>query len=644
MNKFLALVVLLLYNTMCAQNIDSLRQALLFETSDSNKVILLVQLGNLTTDTVEASRSLNEAIELAKATRNVRGLAMAYKAAGINAFDYSHFAQASFWYTASLREWTTLGDNKEMAKCYYMLGVLDAQFKNDAHAITNLQKAARLNIAIDNQYALGQNYVQLSQCFQRRKQFDSTLYYLRKSEEISRKLDQFHLVIYTTMADVFLEMNMLDSSMIYLDIADSMVALTQGVEYGRAWNDLLRGKVYMSQQKLQEARGILEKTYEFAINKDDGQLLFEVIPQLLKCYHLTGDDKKGFALQEKWDKLQDSLRNSEMADQALGMQIQFEAIQLAQADSLQQIARDVRANAELEREQMYRNISLIVVGLMALVALFIYRGLRQKKRSNVEIFNQKKLVEEKQKEIVDSITYAKRLQDAILPPASLIKQTLPDSFVLYLPKDIVAGDFYWMEVVSDDVFFAAADCTGHGVPGAMVSVVCSNALNRTVKELGLSSTGDILDKVRELVIQTFEKSESDVMDGMDISLAKISVKKNSLEWSGANNPLWIISENKLIEIKADKQPIGKYDKSVPFTSHKLDLTSGMIVYLFTDGYADQFGGDKGKKFRYKQMEELLLRISPKPMSEQKEILSRTITEWRGGLEQVDDICIAGFKI
>ena len=262
----------------------------------------------------------------------------------------------------------------------------------------------------------------------------------------------------------------------------------------------------------------------------------------------------------------------------------------------------------------------------------------------LEIEEQKELVEEKQKDILDSITYAKRLQDAILPPVSFIKKFLPDSFLVYKPKDIVAGDFYWMERSDDNILIAAADCTGHGVPGALVSVVCSNALNRTVKEFHITEPGKILDKVRDLVLETFEKSESNVQDGMDISLCCITTKTKEVQWSGAYNSLWYIQKGEIKEVAADKQPIGKNNRPEPFNTHKLNLQKGDTLYLFTDGYADQFGGPKGKKFKYKQMEELLLANASKPMDEQKDVLENTLEKWKGTLEQVDDILIIGIRV
>lgn len=247
-------------------------------------------------------------------------------------------------------------------------------------------------------------------------------------------------------------------------------------------------------------------------------------------------------------------------------------------------------------------------------------------------------------EIEASVRYAKGLQEAILPSQVFINNYLPHNFIYYKPKDIVAGDFYWAEKLDDLFFVAAADSTGHGVPGAIVSVVCSNALNRTIKEFKVRETCEILNKARELVIETFEKSSNIVKDGMDISLLCIDLKNKNINWSGANNPLWYIQNNELKVIKADKQPIGKTDYPKSFTTHQIEYKENTIFYLFTDGLADQFGGPQGKKFKYKQFEELIFSIKDKPLNEQSDCINRCFEDWKGKLEQVDDVCVIGIKI
>jgi len=261
-----------------------------------------------------------------------------------------------------------------------------------------------------------------------------------------------------------------------------------------------------------------------------------------------------------------------------------------------------------------------------------------------EVVQQKELVERKNQEITDSITYAQRIQNAILPSQHLIDEYLKEAFIIYQPKDIVAGDFYWLETIDDKILLAAADCTGHGVPGAMVSVVCNNALNRTVREFKLDSPGPILNKVRDLVIKTFETSGEEVKDGMDISLLSIDFKTREIKYSGANNDLYVVSNGKLRIMKADKQPIGEYVAKKEFKEHTIQLKEGDAIYIFTDGYADQFGGPKGKKFKYAQFKQLLLDVQDKTMKDQGNVMVNVIKDWMGTLEQIDDICVIGVKV
>jgi serine phosphatase RsbU (regulator of sigma subunit) len=266
-------------------------------------------------------------------------------------------------------------------------------------------------------------------------------------------------------------------------------------------------------------------------------------------------------------------------------------------------------------------------------------------KQNIKIIQQAHLVEEKNREITDSIQYALRIQTATLPPDRFVKQYLTNSFVLYKPKDIVAGDFYWMEIVDDLVLFAACDCTGHGVPGAMVSVVCHNALNRAVREFGLTQPSHILDKTTEIVIENFSKSDEDIKDGMDISLCLFNTKTKVLQWAGANNPLWLMQNGELTETKADKQPIGMHEYSRPFTNHQFSLQTGASIYIFSDGFADQFGSETGqKKLTRKRFKELLFTIQDKSMHEQGIYLEKFILDYRKEVDQIDDILVMGVKL
>jgi serine phosphatase RsbU (regulator of sigma subunit) len=264
-----------------------------------------------------------------------------------------------------------------------------------------------------------------------------------------------------------------------------------------------------------------------------------------------------------------------------------------------------------------------------------------------EIAQQKKVIEEKNKDITASIRYAKRIQDAILPPDDFVKTYLPKTFVLFKPKDIVSGDFYWLSDKQDKILFAAVDCTGHGVPGAFMSIVGHNLLDQIVAEHGLTKPSEILDALNKSVSDTLRQSYTDdhVKDGMDLALCAFDRKTETFEYAGAFNPLWLIRNGELFETKGDKFPIGnlKVGEQKKFTNHIIPLVKGDTLYIFSDGFADQFGGVNGKKLKYSVFKNMLLGIQHMSMEEQGAYLNKAIDEWRGELEQVDDILVIGTR-
>lgn len=265
-----------------------------------------------------------------------------------------------------------------------------------------------------------------------------------------------------------------------------------------------------------------------------------------------------------------------------------------------------------------------------------------------EIDKQKAQIEHYFVQVTDSIKYAKKIQEAILPPESYVKKLLPESFILYRPKDIVSGDFYWMGEASDKVFFAAVDCTGHGVPGAFMSIVGYNQLRQAIISTKGSSPADILNQLNKGVTETLHQNDdkSQSRDGMDIAICSLNYKTLELEYAGAFNPLYLLREDNIIQTKANKFPIGSYikGKTYSFTNHKVQLQEGDQVYIFSDGYADQFGGPRGKKFMYKRFRDLLLKTSSKTVSAQKEEMQLALNNWMKDEEQVDDILVIGVRV
>ncbi len=287
----------------------------------------------------------------------------------------------------------------------------------------------------------------------------------------------------------------------------------------------------------------------------------------------------------------------------------------------------------------------------------------EKKKAEQQLQFFARTLEEKNKSISDSIQYASKIQAAILPPQALLQENLQNYFVLYKPKDVVSGDFYWLEKKDDIIYFAVVDCTGHGVPGALMSMIGFNSLNKIVRENLIYSPANILDKLNDEIEAILrQKDFQELKDGMDIALCMYDTKTRELEYAGANNPLYIVrkyneggvnafdvepivvDDNVLYEIKADRQPIGIFENRKQFTNHKFVLAEGDRLFLFSDGYADQFGGPKRKKFQYRKLKELLLKISDKAMAEQKILLESAFYDWKGDNEQIDDICVLGVKI
>ncbi|MDQ3110462.1 MAG: SpoIIE family protein phosphatase [Bacteroidota bacterium] len=272
--------------------------------------------------------------------------------------------------------------------------------------------------------------------------------------------------------------------------------------------------------------------------------------------------------------------------------------------------------------------------------------------SNKELELKKDIIEEKNKDITDSINYAKKIQEALLPAMTLKEKLFPESFILFLPRDIVSGDFYWFTEKNGKKLIAAVDCTGHGVPGAFMSMIGNAFLNQVVNEKGCTQPAEILNQLRDLIIAALKQtgSSGENKDGMDISLLAFDSEKGTVEFAGANNPLWIANGNvapgvsPLTEIKGNKQPIGIYaGDAQPFTNHEFKVNEGDTFYIFTDGFADQMGGTTGKKFRYKTFKELLLSLNGKTMKEQEATTSKTIKDWKGLLDQTDDILVMGIK-
>ncbi len=416
----------------------------------------------------------------------------------------------------------------------------------------------------------------------------------------------------------------------------------------------------------------LQKALENAKESNATKRVMMSHAALARAYKAVGqNDLSAYHFEREID-LRKEMFNREKTMATMSARMKFEVekkeqeIELLNLESEMTLKESKLKDAEIKQAKSQQYLLFVILSVAALFIIGLFVVNKRRQRANVIIAGQKQEVENKNREIMDSITYAKRLQDAILPSKKLVKSYLLDSFIFYRPKDIVAGDFYFMDVVEDNsgqklIFYAAADCTGHGVPGAMVSIVGANGLKRCIQEFGLRDPGEILDKLNEIVESNFTQSEERIRDGMDIALCCLEYYGDEikrLHYAGAHNPVWIMNESRTdwpedtlsfkegpgVEIKATKQAIGYTENILKFESHTIELVRGDTIYTFSDGYYDQFGGEKGKKMKTANFRKFLFSIQNLTIPEQQESINANFESWKSDFEQVDDVCVIGVRV
>lgn len=614
---------------------------------------------------------------------NIQGASFASRGDFIEAIDY---------YSRSLKIREEINDKKGVAVCLSNIGIIYKNQGDIPKALIYYHKSLKIQEELNNNHGIAASLTNIGIIYKAQGDYPKALEYYTKSLKLREKDDDqrgigYELnnigILHTKQNDFNKAFNNYNQALaIQNKIGDKKGQSLSLVNIGSAYHDLGKldsaieyfSKALIIRKSIGDKKGItrvlgsLGITYSTkgnhakAINFANQSLLMakelglanetkDAANTLYKSYKAIGNKDKALTNYELYIIMKDSLVNDEIKNELLKQQYQIKADSIR----VEQEKKDVLAKAEQQRrddiakkESEKKNLIITAGVIGTILGLFftilIFNRLRITRKQKAIIEEQKLIVEEKNTEILDSITYAKRIQTAILPPSKLVKEHLKDSFILYKPKDIVAGDFYWLECKDGKVLFAAADCTGHGVPGAMVSVICNNGLNRSVREYGLTDPGKILDKTREIVTSEFNKSDEDVKDGMDIALCVID--DLNLKYAGAHNPLWIIRKGatEIEETKADKQPIGKYANTTQFRTNDISINKGDTIYIFSDGYVDQFGGEKEKKFKSKAFKQLLLSIQDKTMEEQKLIIDNVFEKWRGNIEQIDDVCIIGVRI
>ena len=558
------------------------------------------------------------------------------------------------YYHESMMIQERIGDKRGLAISLNNIAIIYKNQNNIEKALEYYELSYKIREELNNEVGMAGSLNNIGTLYYHQLEYEIALMYYQRSLDIRERINDERGVAYSlhNIGSVYYDIgeyeNALDCFKTSLEIRTRLNIID-----GIAESQIDVAKIYFVQGYIEQARVLVEEaldTFQSLGFPREIERASGLLAEIYEKEHRSGDALQMYKLSRL---MQDSLENDQLQRAVLTQQARYEY-------EKQKAEDDLAHEKELlikEEEKRIREITMIATfgGLILLSAflIFVFNRLRITKQQRDEISNQKKEIEEKNKEITDSITYAKRIQSAILPSDKKISSLLSHVFVYYRPKDIVAGDFYWLEETEDLIFLAVADCTGHGVPGAMVSVVCNNGLNRAVREFGLRDTGKILDKTREIVVSEFELSNEEVKDGMDIAL--ISIPKNTFQqeldqirinYSGAHNPLWVIRNgaNQIEEIKGDKQPIGEFIMKRPFTSHEIVLNHGDQIYIFSDGYADQFGGPLRKKYKSKSFKELLIRNSDLNEEKQLNSIVSEMTEWMQDIPQIDDFCIIGLKV
>jgi serine phosphatase RsbU (regulator of sigma subunit) len=657
-------------NKSFAQNqheIDSLEKVLPTIKVDSLKLqtlnILTAEIVDI--DPTKSIGYANEALVLAEKLNKKKSIALALHNMGNGHFNLAEYKTAISFYIKALNIQEAIGNKKGILASSGAIGNVFLDLKQPDEAYKYLSRALEISKETNNKGGMATCLIAIGTVFSEKKDYKQSLEYTFKSMKLFEELDVQEAVAtcLNNIADSYLKLNEPDKSMFYINKAYG-IYVESGNIYGMslALNNL--GDFYESQGNFGKAIEHYTKGLEYGKQIGANDRIIASYKGLYLTNKKMGNFKEALAINELYQQINDSIYNTESSKQIAEMQTRFDTEKKAKEIDI--LTKDKKIREDELIQQRFISWSVTIGGgLVFLLALVAIRGYIQKRKvsnqlaiKNEKIENAYSIIENQHKDIKDSIRYAKRLQEAILPTTAFQNIFHDNAFVLYKPKDIVSGDFYWIEEIetnnSKQLLFAAVDCTGHGVPGAFMSIVGHNLLNQAVKEHNKTKPSDILDEVNVSLNETLRQTleESTVKDGMDIALCSLQ-KNNSnsfiFQYAGANNPVWIVrakETQELEEIKGDKFPIGVFlgEELNKFKNHEIELFSGDTIYIFTDGFADQFGGPKGKKFMYKPFKQFILSIQHLTMKEQSEALSKVLTDWKGDLEQIDDVLVVGIKV
>ena len=580
-------------------------------------------------DVPKALEYMHRALKIQEEIQDKDGVAISLINIGNVFRAHDEEIKAIDYFNKGLKMNEELNNNSHMAVALLNIGDVYYTKGDTANALKHFNKAIALYEKEGDEYGLAYAFVNLGHIYKKQHRYDKALIVFEKS------------------------LTMLEKQGDKAGVAKTLVNVVE---------------VLLKQNNISKASELAQKG--FKISQELGYPLeLKATSELLsKIYAQQGNYQKAYEFHRLYKQMEDSVNRQENRKASIQKGFQYEYEKKSAADSVKVAEERKVFEVKMQQEKTQRLGLYLVLGLIILFSVFIYnrfRVTRQQKHiiesQKIEVEQQRELadnrrliaeeqkfiIELKQKEILDSIHYAKRIQQAMLASEEYVAQHFQaENFIFYQPKDIVSGDFYWALSHHGKFYIAAGDCTGHGVPGAFMSLLNISFLNGNVIERGLKNPAEILNEQRKEIIKALNPNGNEnSKDGMDCALCTFDIKNNLLQFALANNPLWLIRNNELLEYKADKMPVGMYEEvQKDFTLQSIEIKKGDCIYLLTDGFADQFGGDKGKKFKYKHLKDILLLHHNKPMIEQKQILSHTINTWKGNLEQVDDILIIGIRV
>ena len=637
------------------------------EINDKNEIANCNgNIGNIfyyKSDYVQALLFYEKQLKLVEETKNSAGMARCYNNIGSLYAFLGNYPKALGYYLRKLQLSEELKDDDLKAGAYTNMGILYVQLQRDDKAEEYYSKALKIYEKLGDRRSCAMIYVNFGNLNNDRQNYSKAREFHERSLNIATVINDKELI----------SKNLEDLGLIYLIDGDKnkamdhflkTLAIKREIEdlYGIAACYVNIGSIQVSEGKNLEGLEYLAKALEIGQKIGSPDILRSAYTKLAESNFKIENFKQAYIYQVKLKEVNDSVFNVENSKILSDIKTNFEVERIETELKTKAAAQQAIAE-EKNRKQKVISISVAIgLVLVLILALFIYRSNRQKQKANQlitqqkqEVEIQKHVIEEKHKEITDSINYAERIQRSFLASKDLLDDNLKEYFVLFMPKDVVSGDFYWATILNHNFALVTADSTGHGVPGAIMSLLNITSLESAIKD-GYMQPADILNATRKTIIERLKKDGSveGGKDGMDCCLTVYDFKNKKLSIAAANNPVWIVrgagvstslNDREVLEIRPDKMPVGKHDRdSVSFTQQEIDLQSGDVVYTLTDGFPDQFGGENGKKFMSKNLRELLAANAHLPMHEQKELLVTTFKNWVGDMEQVDDVTIIGVRV